>query len=137
MESASSAWEIEHAVFLRRVQTIIAIGFFSAYRTVEEPTHPWAVQSALAALRNADPIELFGVLPADRGQSANVVEGVRLLSNGLTPGSAILWERLVRTARTVLDTQAVFSSRSQVVDTNDEPFRTVGTLTTEPHDAEG
>ncbi|MFF7199289.1 hypothetical protein ACFZAM_37045 [Streptomyces sp. NPDC008079] len=123
IESASSTWDIEHAVFLQRVKTVIAIGLFNSHHTAEaaEEPVPHPAQTALDALREADAVGLFGVLPADLGQSADVVKWLQLLSTGLTARSAIMWERLIQSARIILDVQLVLPQEGQPLPTADDP----------------
>lgn len=109
LECGSASWEMEFPVFTRRLEGVIAIALFSAYRdSTERLTPPEARTAALRCLRELGPVELFGVLPAELGGSSAVVAQLRLLSIGLTSRSALLWERLAHTARDVLDPDARF-----------------------------
>ena len=108
LECGSASWEMEFPVFTRRLEGVIAIALFSAYRRSEQLTSTEARAAALRCLRELGPVELFGVLPVELGGSSAVVAQLRLLSIGLTSRSAILWERLAHTARDVLDPDARF-----------------------------
>ncbi|MFI6626250.1 hypothetical protein [Streptomyces sp. NPDC050528] len=103
LECGGVSWEMEFPVFVRRLEGVIAIALFSAYRSSEQLTSTEARAAALRCLRELGPVELFGVLPVELGESSAVVAHLRLLSIGLTSRSAILWERLAQTARNVLD----------------------------------
>ncbi|MGW0833401.1 hypothetical protein [Streptomyces prunicolor] len=109
LERSSASWEMEFPFFTRRLEVIIAIALFSAYRdSTEQLTPPEARMAALGCLRELGPVELFAVLPVELGESSAVVAQLRLLSIGLTSRSAIRWERLAHTARDVLDPDARF-----------------------------
>lgn len=75
LEHSATAWEMEFPLFIRRVQTVIAIALFSTHRrAAEEQTPPEAAAAAPAILRELSPVELFAVLPAELGESSARVE---------------------------------------------------------------
>lgn len=131
LESSSATWNMEFPAFIRKVRAIIAMALFSAYRRAEDQTPAEAAKAALTALRELTLVELFGVLPADLGESTAVVDHLRLLSISLTAPSAIMWERLVQTARNVLDEDAQYPDEDHVVQDPGGPDVTYGTLSTE------
>jgi hypothetical protein len=106
LEDRCRVWQMEFPTFARRERTIIAIALFSACRSKEERTDAEDATAALACLRELSPTELFAVLPADLGDSAAMIDHLRLVSIGLTGRSAVLWERLAETARNILDPDA-------------------------------
>lgn len=128
LERSSTTWKMEFPVFIQRVEGVVAIALFSAYRSTEKSTNTEAPTAALNCLRELSPLELFAVLPAELGESSTLVEHLRLLSTGLTSRSGILWERLAQTARNVLDADAEFPDEEHVVDRSDGPTHTGITL---------
>ncbi|MGW2426640.1 hypothetical protein ACWC0C_47145 [Streptomyces sp. NPDC001709] len=130
-ESSSETWNMEFPIFIQRVRIIIAIALFSAYRSTEDQSPTKAAKAALTVLRERTPVELFGVLPEDIGESAAGVQHLRRLSIGLTAPSAIMWERLIQTARNVLDEDAQYPDEDHVVQDPGGPDVTYGTLSTE------
>jgi hypothetical protein len=128
LESTSGTWGIDHATLLRRVRVVIAMGLLYGGRENRDAEEP--ARRALDVLRRVHPVELFGVLPADLGPSARVVEQLRLLSTGVTPGGPLAWERLIQTARNVLDGQAVYPAPDSADASTQGPSRTTGTLST-------
>ncbi|MFI1098602.1 hypothetical protein [Streptomyces sp. NPDC020917] len=130
-ESSSTTWNMEFPFFIRRVRIIIAMGLFSAYCGTEDQSPAEAAQAGLTVLRELTPVELFGVLPADVGESTAVVQQLRLLSTGLTAPSAIMWERLIQTARNILDADAQYPDEDHIVQDPGGPDVTYGTLSTE------
>lgn len=103
--NSSSTWGWEFTSFLRRVRLVVAIALFCACRSRAEQTPAEAAAAGLRILREGDAVALFGVLPAAEGlgESAALVQWLRLISIGLTGRSAISWERLAVTATSVLD----------------------------------
>lgn len=130
-ESSSETWNMEFPLFIRWVRIIIAMAIFSAYRSAEDQSPVEAAKAALTVLRERTVVELFGVLPVDIGESAAVVDHLRLLSISLTAPSAIMWERLIQTARNVLDEDAQYPDEDHVVQDPGGPDVTYGTLSTE------
>ncbi|MGW2835825.1 hypothetical protein [Streptomyces sp. NPDC001286] len=129
-ESSSQTWKMEFPFFIQRVRGIIAIALFSAYGSTDQPSAT-AAEAALTVLRERTPVELFGVLPEDVGESATTIQHLRLLSTGLTARSAIMWERLIQSARNVLDEDAEYPDEEHVVQDPGGPDVTYGTLSTE------
>lgn len=76
-------------------------------------------------------MELFGVLPEDTGEAAFQLRHLPLLSNGLTAPSAIMWERLLQTARNVLDKDGQYPDEDHVVQDPGCPDVSYGSLSTE------
>jgi hypothetical protein len=130
-ESASETWNMEFPFFIRRVRIIIAMALFSACRGADDRSPAGAAAAGLTVLREATVVELFGVLPADLGESAAVVEQLRLLSISLTARSAIMWERLILSARNVLEVDAQYPDEDHIVHDPGGPDVTYGTLSTE------
>ena len=130
-EKSSETWNMEFPFLVHRVRIIIAIALFGAYGSTDQfPAE--AGRAALTVLRERTPVELFGVLPEDLGGSASEVRHLRLLSIGLTSSSAIMWERLIQTARNVLDEDAEYPDEDHVVQDPGGPDVSYGTLSTEP-----
>ncbi|MEU9397568.1 hypothetical protein AB0D86_47310 [Streptomyces sp. NPDC048324] len=129
-ECSSQTWSMEFPVFIRRVQIIIAIALFGAHDSADQSPAK-AAETALTVLRERTLVELFGVLPADLEDSGSEVEHLRLMSIGLTAQSAIMWERLIQTARNVLNEDAAYPDEDHVVENPGGPDVTYGTLSTE------
>ena len=130
LENSSETWNMEFPFLIQRVRIIIAIALFSAYGSTDQSPAK-AAKAALTVLREHTPVELFGVLPEDLGESSSAVRHMRLLSIGLTAPSAIMWERLIQTARNVLDEDAEYPDEDHVVQDPGGPDVTYGTLSTE------
>ncbi|MFJ9120184.1 hypothetical protein ACIRJO_32170 [Streptomyces sp. NPDC102394] len=130
LECSSQTWNMEFQVFIRRVQVIIAIALIGGYGGTDQSPAK-AAKTALTVLREHTLVELFGVLPAALEDSASEVEHLRLLSIVLTAQSAIRWERLIQTARSVLDENAEYPGEEDVVQDPGGPDVTYETLSAE------
>ncbi|MFJ4844665.1 MULTISPECIES: hypothetical protein [unclassified Streptomyces] len=100
-----TAWGWEFPSSVRRVRVLVAMALFAAYSAREEQTPAEAAATALRILGKGDDVALFGALPgpAELGQSAALVQWLRLISIGLTGPSAHRWVRLTATAHSVLN----------------------------------
>lgn len=68
MERVSAAYGIDHTVFMRRLQTIIAIGLFSSHHTAQATEEPTGLPSepaltSLTALRETGPLGIVRGAP--------------------------------------------------------------------------
>lgn len=116
LERSSKTWNMEFPFLGQKVQTIIAIALFSAHGSADH-SPAQAAKAALTALSERTVVELFDVLPQDLGESASQVRHLRLVSIGLTAPSTIMWERLLQTARNMLDQDAEYPDEDHLVQT--------------------
>ncbi|MHB9860895.1 hypothetical protein [Streptomyces sp. YIM S03343] len=95
-----SVWGVDRGDLLAQAEGVVLIALIAAAPdAAARASEPEWRATALAKLRRQDDVELFAALPRPLPAKLETrVEQLRLISTGLTSGSAMRWLRLVDTA---------------------------------------